>query len=130
MLKNLDEGKMYHRQLRVNVKPVCHKEFLECERGYYINGVEFFKVKNFYWFKTWTAWDNKVCVNSMFKLNRDGKILKYYLNTFGFSGGKCVVWKHGGEQEDLNEWIGLIIEHLDSDDDGRKIVLKARSQLK
>ena len=131
MFKNLDEGKMYCRQLSVNGKKYKNVEEHKCERGFYINGLEFFKAGNFYWLKTYTAWCEMVCVNNVFKINSKGKILKFYLNTFGLSNGKAVNWNVDDEvKEELKEWIEIIDKFLDSEDEERKVIMKDRGDIK
>jgi len=131
LLKTLDEGKLYYRELSVNGNKYKHKEHSKCECGFYINGIEFFKNGNFYWLKTWTTWDGIVCINSIFKVNKKGELLKFYLNTFGLSKGKCVLWENNKEaKEDFREWIGLINECLDSEDEERKVIVKHNPQFK
>lgn len=130
MMKNLDEGKMYFRQLCVNGTKCSHKEFSNTGGGYYINGIELFKSKGFYWLKTYTSWNDMVCINSILKINKNNKVLKFYLNTFGFSGAKPKLWERGGEKEELVDWIECINQHLDSDDEERRVVIKDRPDIK
>ncbi len=81
--------------------------------------------------KTCTTWNEKVCINSIFKINSEGKIIKFYLNTFGLSGGKPKLWKINNETEDeLKEWIGLINEYLDSENEDRKEIVKHNTRCK
>jgi len=131
LLKTLDEGKLYYRELSVNGNKYKHIEHSKSECGFYINGIEFFKSGPAYWLKTWTTWNEKVCINSIFKINSEGKIIKFYLNTFGLSGGKPKLWKINNETEDeLKEWVGVINECLDSEDKDRKVIVKHNPQFK
>jgi hypothetical protein len=131
MFKNLDEGKMYCRQLSVNGKKYKNVEEHECETGYYINGLEFFKAGNFYWLKTYTSWCGMVRVNNVFKINSKGKILKFYLNTFGLSNGKCKVWRNTQDgQQELKDWIEVIDQFVDSEDEERRVLMKDRGDIK
>jgi len=125
IMKNLDEGKYYSRTISVNGKKYKNKEFSESDTGFYINGLEFFKRGQYYWLKTYTSWGGKVYINNIFKINSEGNLIKFYLNTFGLSQGRCVLWENNDEaKEELNEWVGLINEYVDSDDEDRKVILK------
>ncbi len=93
--------------------------------------MEFFKRGKFYWLKTYTSWTGIICVNSIFKINKNGKILKFYLNTFGFSQGKCKEWEVNSDtKEDFNDWIGLINKYVDTDDEERKVIVKNTPEFK
>ncbi len=134
MMKQLDDGNMYYRKLSVNGTQYPHTEGTETHSGFYINGVEFFKAGQFYWLKVFTSWNTKVYINEMYKINSKGKILRFYLNLFGLTEGNCVLVKEPKmlqeAPETLAEWIGIINECIDTDDEERKVILTERTALK
>jgi hypothetical protein len=127
--ENLNNDKVYFRQLQYNDIPMRHKEGLcsDKDEGYYIEGIEFFKHGKFYILKSYTIWAGKVCLNSVSKINENGKLTIFKINYFGITNGECRMPRGGIDKESYsytNEYIGAIREWLNHEDEKRKVIIK------
>jgi hypothetical protein len=129
--EQLNNNKVYFRQLSYNGVPMKHQIGLTDDKdtGHYIEGIELFKHGKFYYLKSYTMWCGKVCLNSVSKINENGKITLFKINYFGITNGECRVPRFGVDKESYtysNLYLDCINEYLNSEDESRRVIIKEK----
>tara|TARA_R110002051_G_C8584923_1_gene477893 strand:- start:374 stop:808 length:435 start_codon:yes stop_codon:yes gene_type:complete len=129
--EQLNDNKVYFRQLSYNGVPMKHQIGLTAGTApaHYIDGIELFQHGKFYYLKSYTIWAGNVCLNSVSKINKNGKITLFKINYFGITNGECRVPRSGVDKESYtytNGYIDCINEYLNSEDELRRVIIKEK----
>tara|TARA_R110000851_G_scaffold30566_6_gene83434 strand:- start:1008 stop:1439 length:432 start_codon:yes stop_codon:yes gene_type:complete len=125
--EQLNTNKVYFRQLSYNDIPMKHEIGFTTDKdsGVYIDGIELFEHEKYYYLKTYTMWSGKVHLNSLSKINENGKITLFKINYFGLSSGECrKVAVDKDSYTHTNDYLNSINENLNNEDELRRVVIK------
>tara|TARA_R110002074_G_scaffold167842_1_gene329109 strand:- start:499 stop:930 length:432 start_codon:yes stop_codon:yes gene_type:complete len=125
--EQLNTNKVFFRQLSYNNNPMKHQIGFTTDKdsGFYIDGIELFKHEKYYFLKTYTMWSGKVHLNSVSKINENGRITLFKINYFGLSRGECrKVTVNKDAYTVTNDYLNSIDENLNNKDELRRVVIK------
>lgn len=128
MIKNLDDNKVYYRQLEYNNKKYPHKAgtYINDDTGFYRNGIEVFRYKdNRYILRIYTAWCGEIMIENEVRFNKDKKILKTMCNLFGISNKQLRPFDNKEGLTVLNDFLeGILVDWVN--DKNRKCIIKEK----